>query len=150
LIVPGLSAREMRISGGTEPEDWRRHYLKGERTTPSAAMFLGGRVDDALTTYYRRLLEHGDRLTLDQLHDAYRDHWTRELAAEQAQRGILWGAALDEPGAFTLGLHAVGFLLTELVPLIGRPVAVQRVLSYALAPGLEWLSRVAERLSSMR
>ena len=73
------------------PEDWRRHYLKGERTPPSGAMFLGGRVDDALTTYYRRLLEHGDTLTLDQLHDAYRDHWTRELAAEQAQRGIALG-----------------------------------------------------------
>ena len=79
------------------PDDWRRHYLKGERTPPSGAMFLGGRVDDALTTYYRHLLEHGDRLTLDQVQDAYRDHWTRELAAEGAQRGVRWDDELDEP-----------------------------------------------------
>ena len=120
------------------PDDWRRHYLKGERTPPSGAMFLGGRVDDALSTYYRRLLEHGDRLALDQLHDAYRDHWTRELAAEQARRGVHWHDDLDEPDAFRIGRHAVSLTLTELVPLIGRPVAVQRELSYPLAPGLEW------------
>ena len=101
-------------------------------------MFLGGRVDDALSTYYRRLLEHGDRLTLDQVHDAYRDHWTRELAAEQAKRGVQWHEDLNEPTAFRTGLDAVGLTLTELVPLIGRPVAIQCELSYALAPGLEW------------
>lgn len=120
------------------PDDWRRHYLKGERTPPSAAMFLGGRVDDALSTYYRRLLEHGQTLTLDQVHDAYRDHWTRELAAEQAQRGIAWDAELDEPRAFTMGLDALALTLAELVPRIGQPVAVQRRLEYALAPELEW------------
>src|SRR3954462_11374377 len=64
------------------PDDWRRHYLLGERTPPSGHMFLGARVDDALSTYYRHQLEHGEALTLDQLHDAYRDHWTRGLAAE--------------------------------------------------------------------
>jgi hypothetical protein len=120
------------------PDDWRRHYLKGERTPPSGAMFLGGRVDDAISTYYRRLLEHGDRLTLDQLQDAYRDHWTRELAAEQAKRGVHWHDDLDEPTAFRIGLDAVALTLTELVPQIGRPIAVQRELTYALAPGLEW------------
>jgi hypothetical protein len=120
------------------PDDWRRHYLLGERTPPSAAMFLGARVDDALTTYYRRILERGHTLTLDQLQDAYRDHWTRELAAETAKRGVRWDAELDEPRAFTLGLEAIGLTLTELVPLIGRPVAVQRELEYTLAPGLEW------------
>jgi hypothetical protein len=120
------------------PDDWRRHYLKGERTPPSAAMFLGGRVDDALSTYYRQLLEHGQTLTLDQIHDAYRDHWTRELAAEQAKRGITWDPELDEPRAFTVGLDALALTLAELVPRIGRPVAVQRKLEYALAPDLEW------------
>ena len=132
------------------PEDWRRHYLKGERTPPSAAMFLGGRVDDALTTYYRRQLEHGDTLTLDQLHDAYRDHWTRELAAEQAQRGIAWDAELDEPRAFTVGLEALTITLAELVPVIGRPVAVQRKLEYALAPGLEWTVQCYLDLETLR
>src|ERR1700755_1676082 len=48
------------------PDDWRRHYLLGERTPPSGHMFLGARVDDALCTYHRHLLACGERLTLDQ------------------------------------------------------------------------------------
>ena len=120
------------------PDDWRRHYLKGERTPPSGHMFLGARVDDALSTYHRHLLACGERLTLDQLQDAYRDHWTRELAAEQAQRGVRWDAELDEPRAFTMGLDALALTLRELLPLLGRPVAVQRELDYALAPDLDW------------
>jgi hypothetical protein len=140
----------MRSSGGTEPEDWRLHYLKGERTPPSAAMFLGGRVDDALSTYYRQLLEYGQTLTLDQIQDAYRDHWTRELAAEHAKRGITWDAELDEPRAFAVGLDALALTLTELVPRIGRPVAVQRRLEYALAPDLEWTIQCYLDLETLR
>src|SRR5215467_10659761 len=49
------------------PDDWRRHYLLGERTPPSAHMFLGARIDDALSTYYRHQLARGETLTLDQL-----------------------------------------------------------------------------------
>src|SRR4051795_4284326 len=120
------------------PDDWRRHYLLGERTPPSGHMFLGARADDALSTYHRHLLACGERLALDQLQDAYRDHWTRELAAEQAQRGVNWDFELDEARAFTMGLEAVALTLTELVPLLGRPIAVQRELNYALALGLEW------------
>jgi hypothetical protein len=101
-------------------------------------MFLGARVDDALSTYHRHLLACGERFTLDQLHDAYRDHWTRELAAEQADRGVLWDSELDEPAAFTMGLQALALSLRELIPLLGRPVDVQRELEYRLAPGLEW------------
>src|SRR4051794_35190793 len=120
------------------PDDWRRHYLKGDRTPPSGHMFLGARVDDALSTYYRRLLEHGDLLTLDQVQNAFREHWVRELAAEGSKRGVHWDSELDEAGAFTMGLQALALTLRELVPRLGRPVAVQRELSYALAPGLEW------------
>src|SRR3954452_11078948 len=120
------------------PDDWRRHYLLGERTPPSGHMFLGARVDDALSTYYRHQLEHADTLTLDQLHDAYRDHWTRGLAAEAGRRGVRWDDELDEPRAFTMGLQALTLTLAEVVPVIGRPVAVQRELNYALAPALEW------------
>jgi hypothetical protein len=101
-------------------------------------MFLGARVDDALSTYHRPLLACGERLTLDQLQDAYRDHWTRELAAEQAQRGVRFDDELDEPAAFSMGLEALTLALAELVPRFGRPVAVQRELAYALASGLEW------------
>src|SRR3954467_11457546 len=97
-------------------------------------MFLGARVDDALSTYYRHLLACGERLTLDQLQDAYRDHWTREGAAEQAQGGVHWDAELDEAGAFTMGLQALALSFRELIPLLGRPVDVQRELNYRLPP----------------
>src|SRR4051812_10553232 len=116
------------------PEDFRRHYIKGERTPPSGAMFLGARVDDALTAYYRRLIEDGDTLTLDQVTDAYRDHWTAELVAEQARRGVDWEPELTQTGAFGIGLAALEMTLTELVPRLGRPVAAQRKLEFALAP----------------
>jgi hypothetical protein len=120
------------------PDDYRRHYLLGQRTPPSGAMFLGSRVDDALTTYYRRILEHGEQLTVEQINDAYRDQWARELAGEQADRGVDWEAELPEPAAFQLGLAAIELTFAELVPKLGRPVAVQRKLEFALAPGLEW------------
>src|SRR3954447_12001160 len=120
------------------PDDWRRHYLLGERTPPSGHMFLGARVDDALSTYHRHLLACGERLTLDQLHDCYRDHWTHELAEEQSKRGVHWDHEHDEAAAFTMGLHALALTLHELVPQLGRPVDVQRELEYRLAPGLEW------------
>src|SRR5829696_7613061 len=110
------------------PDDWRRHYLKGDRPPPSGHMFLGARVDDALSTYYRHELEHGERLTLDQVHDAYRDHWMRELAEEAAKQGVRFDLELDEARAFTLGLQAVELTMRELVPQLGRPVAVQREL----------------------
>src|SRR3954451_22314846 len=104
------------------PDDWRRHYLLGERTPPSGQMFLGARVDDALSTYHRHLLACGERLTLDQLQDAYRDHWTHELAEEQSKRGVHWDHELNEAAAFTMGLHALALTLRELLPMLGRPV----------------------------
>jgi hypothetical protein len=96
------------------------------------------------------MLEHGETLTLDQLHDAYRDHWTHELAAETAKRGVRWDAELDEPRAFTVGLEAVALTLAELVPVIGRPIAVQRALEFTLAPGLEWMIQGFLDLETLR
>jgi hypothetical protein len=46
------------------PEAWRRRYIKGEKPPPSGSMFLGSRVDDAISAYHRRILEHGDRLAV--------------------------------------------------------------------------------------
>jgi PD-(D/E)XK nuclease superfamily len=132
------------------PEDFRRHYIKGERTPPSGAMFLGGRVDDALTAYYRRILEHGDTLALDQVKDAYRDQWARQLDAEQAKRGVGWEPELTEAEAFEIGLAALETTFAELVPRIGRPVAVQRKLEFALTPGLEWTIQCYLDLETMR
>jgi hypothetical protein len=132
------------------PEDFRRHYIKGERTPPSGAMFLGSRVDDALTAYYRRILEHGDTLALDQVKDAYRDQWARQLQAEQAKRGVDWEPELTQAQAFEIGLAALETTFAELVPRIGRPVAVQRKLEFALTPALEWTIQCHLDLETVR
>ena len=44
------------------PDAWRRRYLLGEKEPPSGAMFLGSRVDETLTQYYRHWLERRERL----------------------------------------------------------------------------------------
>ena len=98
------------------PEDWRRWYLKGQRPAPTGAMFLGSRVDDALTLYYRRQLEQGESLSLEQVSDGYRDRWHAELAAANDERGVDWDEGLDEARAFELGLDALALTFSELVP----------------------------------
>jgi hypothetical protein len=75
------------------PDDWRRHYLKGEPRRRAPRCSSAAASTTTLSTYYRQLLEQGQTLTLDQLCDAYRDHWTRELAAEHAKRGVRWDAS---------------------------------------------------------
>src|SRR5436305_4041727 len=116
------------------PEAWRRRYIKGDKPAPSGSMFLGGRVDDALSAYFRRVLEHGDRLALDQVLDIYREHWHTELQEERDKQGIDWEDELTEHAAFELGRQAIGLALGELVPNLGDPVDVQRRLEFSLAP----------------
>jgi len=89
------------------PESWRRYYVCGERSAPTGSMFLGRLVDDAITLYYRRILEHGDRLSLDQVKDAFRDTWHSEAEAEAQQLGIAWEADLGAERAFGIGLDAI-------------------------------------------
>jgi PD-(D/E)XK nuclease superfamily len=120
------------------PEDWRRRYLLGERAAPTGSMFLGRRVDDTISIYYQRILDHGERLELDQLKDAYRDGWRAHEEAERANLGISWEQELREERAFKLGLDAIELTFTQLIPHLGEPVAVQRRVEYTLAPGLEW------------
>src|SRR5947209_9187843 len=120
------------------PEAWRRRYIKREKPPPSGAMFLGSRVDDALSAYHRRILEHGDRLGLDQVLDLYREVWHAELDAERDKQGIDWHEDMPERVAFELGRQAIGLAMAELVPHLGEPVDVQRRLEFTLAPGLEW------------
>ena len=113
-------------------------------------MFLGSRVDDALTLYYRQLLERHEALTLDQLRDAYRDRWFEQLEHEEQARGIHWEPDLDEQAAFQIGLDALELTFAELIPKLGRPVAVQRQLEYTLAPGLEWTVQCHLDLETLR
>ena len=120
------------------PEDWRRRYMLGEKTAPSGSMFLGRLVDDAITLYYRHVLDHGERLSVDQLKDAFWDGWKAAAEAEREQLGIAWESDLREDRAFKLGLDAVELTFSQLIPHLGEPVAVQRKVEYTLAPGLEW------------
>jgi hypothetical protein len=120
------------------PEAWLR-YLQGRKEPPSGAMFLGSRVDDALSLYYRQILDHHERLELEQVKDAYRDLWHTELQAEDdEQLGVNW-SDIHQHAAFELGVQALELTFEQLVPKLGEPVAVQRRLEFALAPGLtEW------------
>ena len=101
-------------------------------------MFLGRQVDDAVTLYYRRILEHGEHLSLDQVRDAYWDGWKAAAEAEREQLGISWEDDLREDRAFKLGLDAIELTFKQLVPRLGEPVAVQRRVEYTLGAGLEW------------
>jgi hypothetical protein len=74
-------------------ESWRRYYICGERSAPTGSMFLGRQVDEAITLYYRRILETGDRLTADQVKDAFWDGWKAAAEAEREQLGIACVAA---------------------------------------------------------
>jgi hypothetical protein len=120
------------------PESFRRYYVCGERHAPTGAMFLGRCVDDAITLYYRRILEHGERLSPDQVKDAFWDGWKAAGEAEREQLGIAWKEEMPEDRALKLGLDAIDLSFRELVPRLGEPVATQRKLEYVLAPGLGW------------
>jgi hypothetical protein len=128
----------LRAPRGTEPEAWRRRYIKGEKPPPSGSMFLGSRVDDAISAYHRRILEHGDRLAVDQVLGIYREQWSTELQAEQDKQGVAWEEELPDRAAFELRRQAVELAMAELVPHLGDPVDVQRRLEFTIAPDLEW------------
>jgi len=120
------------------PEDWRRRYILGEKTAPTGAMFLGRQVDEAVTLYYQRILDHGEHLAVDQVKDAFWDSWKAAGEAEREQLGIRWDADVREDGAFKIGLAAIDLTFSRLIPHLGEPVAVQRRLEYTFAPQLEW------------
>jgi hypothetical protein len=119
------------------PDAWRRRYLKGEKPPPSGSTFLGSRIDEALSAYHRRILEHGDRLALDQLLDLYRDPWHLEPRRGAREAGIEWEDELTERPAFDIGRQAIELAMAELIPQLGYPVEVKRRLEFTLAPGLE-------------
>jgi PD-(D/E)XK nuclease superfamily len=132
------------------PEDWRRHYVLGVRSAPSGAMFLGRRVDETISLYYQRILDHGDRLDVEQLKDAYRDGWRADEKAERERLGIGWEEELHPDRAFQIGLDAIELSFAQLIPRLGQPVAVQRSMEYTLAPGLEWSVLCFLDLESLR
>jgi PD-(D/E)XK nuclease superfamily len=117
---------------------WRRRYIKGEKPPTTGSMFVGSGVDDALSAYHRRILEHGDRLALDQVLDLCREAWHSELEAEQDEQPIAREEQLSQEAAFELGRQAVELAMAKLVPHLVDPVDVRRRLEFSLAPGFEW------------
>lgn len=120
------------------PEDFRRSYICGEWGPKSGAMFVGSRVDEAVSAFYSRRL-NGETLDLDALKDLYHDLWRGELAKETARNGaVRWGDGLDAESAHALGIQALALTMDELVPRLGRPVAVQRRFELKLDERLRW------------
>jgi hypothetical protein len=120
-------------------DDWRRWYLRRERAAPTGAMFLGARVDDALTLYSQTLIDTSEQLTLAELRDAYRKRWPTARDAEEEEHGpIRWESELGERATFALGLQALEVAHRDLLPAAGRPLACQRQLRFRLHEALEW------------
>ena len=117
-------------------EAYRRKYICGQREAPSGAMFLGSRVDDAVSLYYRRRLA-GEQLDLQQVKDAYHELWQQGLEQETEKLGVDW-SDIHSQAAFETGLAALALTFEQLVPKLGEPVAVQRQLEFKLVPSLEW------------
>lgn len=122
------------------PDDWRRHYLKGERGARSGAMLLGTCVDGALGAYYEHLLTGAEALALTEMQDAFRDLWRKDVEEEKARHGgVLWEEGTDENSAFGVGLEAVEVTFNKIVPRLGRPLATQRKFELRLVPDVEWI-----------
>lgn len=119
------------------PEAWRRRYIAGEKAPPTGAMFLGSRVDDAVSLYYRAILERDERLDLSQAKDAYRALWQAELEIENEKLGVDW-EDIHPQATFEMGLAALELSFEALIPKLGDPVAVQRKFELKLAPSLQW------------
>ena len=113
------------------PEDWRRHYLKGERTPPA------GRCSSAAASTTPSPPTTGASSTTTTRSRSTRSRTPTATTGHErlAEGRVDWDAELTEPGAFQLGLDALELTFTELVPRLGTPVAAQRKLEFALAPG---------------
>jgi hypothetical protein len=120
------------------PDDYRRCYLLGEWGPKTGDMFVGSRVDDAISGYFRAQLS-GSTLDLDAVMDLYNELWKRELAYETARNGpVRFSTRRNEEQTHALGLQAVRYAMAKLVPHLGRPIAVQRRFEFKLAPALQW------------
>ena len=123
----------------TCPDEWRRHYILGERGAQSGAMFLGSCLDEMQNAYYRTRLRGGDPLNAEQLQECFEESWRLGLA-EQRERfgGVRRDEGRGEAAIFDVGLSAIEVFLKRLGRQAGTPLAVQREFEFALADGLEW------------
>jgi hypothetical protein len=119
------------------PEEYRRTAIKGEWGPKTGEMFLGSRVDDAISAYYRHRLD-GTTLDLDSLKDLFNELWKSELAYEASRNGPVRFTTLNRENTHAQGLQALELATAELIPHIGRPLAIQRRFEFKLHPDLEW------------
>ena len=117
------------------PDDWRRHYILRQRGPKAGVMFLGSRVDDAITEFYRRQIA-GSTMTLTELVDVFRDTWHSKLKTDGDR--IAWEHGLTPAIAERMGRTAVTLTYERLIPRLGTPVAAQRKFEIRLAPALQW------------
>jgi hypothetical protein len=120
------------------PEAFRRRYILGEKGPSTGVMFLGSAVDKTLAHYYERQLTTGEVPPLGELQELYRHNWEEQREREEEDRGIDWSDIQPE-AARDIGLQGIGVALTELVPQLGRSVAVQRKMEFTLTPRCEWV-----------
>lgn len=95
-------------------------------------MFLGARVDDALTAMYEARLA-GEQLDPDQIADCFREGWQARLHED-----VKWTAEETAPAGLELGLRALRCFTERLAPGLGEPVAVQRRVEFGLAEAADW------------
>ena len=117
------------------PDDWRRHYILRQRGPKAGVMFLGSRVDDAITEFYGRQID-GSTLTLPELVDLFRETWDAKIKADGDR--IAWEHGLTPTIAERMGRTAVTLTYERLIPRLGTPVAAQRKFEIRLAPQLQW------------
>jgi hypothetical protein len=98
-------------------------------------MFLGSRVDDAITEFYRRQIA-GSTMTLGELVDVFRDTWHSKLKTDGDR--IAWEHGLTPAIAERMGRTAVTLTNERLIPRLGTAVAAQRKFEIRLAPALQW------------
>ena len=82
-------------------EAWRRKYLH-EREPTSGAMFLGSRVDDALSLYYRRILDHANGSTSRRSRTPTATSGRPSSRTREEQLGVVWDD-IHQHAAFELG-----------------------------------------------
>jgi hypothetical protein len=132
------------------PESFRRSYILGEWGPPSGEQFVGNQVDASVSRYYEYLL-HGEQLTLKQLRTLFGDIWKAEVEREHKRNGgVRWPTDLPATNARALALKALEMTFHELIPRLGRPLAVQRKFEFPLHPNLEWTIVGAVDLDTVR
>ena len=113
-------------------EAYRRKYIRGEREAPSAAMFLGSRVDDQYRSNTRRL---ADSSSTSHVKDTPRAV-ASALEEEQDSSGS-WTTSTEQAAVRNRARGARADI-HDLVPKLGDPVAGATAAGVQAVPSLEW------------